>query len=153
MSKLPLTTYPTESLQKPSIKIDDISVVQNLYTDMIQTMEAEKGIGLAAPQIGKNIRIAIIGKDADKSLDDNLIIINPKIFSASRDTTESEEGCLSVPGVEEIISRHKKIKLRFTDLNGDEQKIKATGLFARVIQHEIDHLDGILIIDRADEIS
>ena len=78
--KLPLTLYPTESLQKPSAKVDDFSDVQNLYTDMVETMLAEKGIGLAAVQIGKNIQIAIINKDADESLSEHLMIINPKIF-------------------------------------------------------------------------
>lgn len=116
---------------------------------MIETMLAEGGIGLAAPQIGQNIRLAVINKEADKSLSDHLVIINPKIFSASREMEESKEGCLSIPGVEVKVLRHKKIKVRFLDKSGQEQKLKATGLLSQVFQHEIDHLDGILIIDRA----
>ena len=148
MSKLPLTLYPTPSLQQPSTKIDDVSAVQTLCSDMLETMEANKGVGLAAPQVGKNIRLAVISKDADKSLDEHLALINPKIFSASREMVEESESCLSIPGVEVKVARHRKIKIRYTDINGQEQKIKVTNFFARVLQHEIDHLDGILILDR-----
>jgi len=146
--KLPLILYPEPSLRIASTKIDDFLGVQNLCTDMIDTMEAEKGIGLAAVQIGKNIRAAIINRDADKSLKEHLVIINPKIFSASKEIDEDTEGCLSIPGVEVPVKRHRKIKVRYTDMNGEEHKIKAVNLFARVLQHEIDHLDGILILDR-----
>ena len=104
-------------------------------------------------EIGKNIQIAIINKDADESLSEHLMIINPKIFSSSKDLEEDEEGCLSIPGIEGVVPRHKKIKVRYTDINGQEQKLKATGLFARVLQHEIDHINGILFIDRATEIT
>ncbi len=149
MSKLPIILYPAPSLQKPSVKVVDFSVAAKLIPDMIETMLAEKGIGLAAPQIGQNIRLAVINKEADKSLEDHLVIINPKIFSASAETDEDKEGCLSVPGKEVMVARHRKIKVRYTGAGGQEQKLKATGLFARVLQHEIDHLDGILIIDRA----
>lgn len=147
--KLALVFYPSPSLQTPSKKIGDIKIAQKLIPDMIETMLAEGGIGLAAPQIGQNIRLAVINKEADKSLSDHLVIINPKIFSASREMEESKEGCLSIPGVEVKVMRHKKIKVRFLDKSGQEQKLKATGLLSQVFQHEIDHLDGILIIDRA----
>lgn len=146
--KLPLVFYPSRSLQTPSTKIDDIKIAQKLIPDMIETMLAERGIGLAAPQIGQNIRLAIINKEADPSLTDHLAIINPKIFSASRETEKSREGCLSIPGREVTIMRHKKIKVRFLDKFGKEQKLKASGLLAQVFQHEIDHLDGILILER-----
>jgi len=115
---------------------------------MIDTMIAAKGIGLAAVQVGHSIRLAIINKEADKSLKEHLAIINPKIFSASDEMDPEDEGCLSVPGKTCVVPRHRKIKVRYTDVFGQEQKLKATGLFARVIQHEIDHLDGILIISK-----
>lgn len=149
MSKLKLVLYPASSLQQPSQKVDDLELAKKLVPDMIDTMLAEKGIGLAAPQIGQNIRLAIINKDADKSLADHLVIINPKIFSASEEMNEDEEGCLSIPDFRAIVPRHKKIKVRFLDGNGLENKLKATGLLSRVLQHEIDHLDGVLITDRA----
>ena len=145
---LPLIYYPNPILKKESKKIDNFSDIKKLAQDMIETMDSNKGIGLAAPQIGKNIRLAIISKEADESLKDDLVLINPKIFSASKDMEIEKEGCLSVPNIEVDVKRHKKIKIRFLDENGKERKLKATGLFARVIQHEIDHLDGVLIIDK-----
>lgn len=146
--KLSLVLYPTPSLQKPSAKVVDFKAVKKLVPDMIETMEKEKGIGLAAVQVGHNIRLAIINKDADKSLKEHLVIINPKIFSAPDEMDVEEEGCLSIPGKTYPVARHRKIKIRYTDADGQEQRLKATGMFARVIQHEIDHLDGILIIDK-----
>jgi len=155
--KLPLVCYPNPQLNEPSKKIDDVFAAQNrireLCSDLIDTMEAEKGIGISAVQIGEPVRAAIIHTDADKSLDEHLAIVNPKIFSASRELEEGEEGCLSIPGVFGRVLRHKKIKVRFTDLEGNEQKIKATGLFSRVLQHEIDHMDGVLFIERASKIT
>ena len=148
MPKLQIITYPAKSLKEKSARVDDVDAVQKLCSDMVETMMAEKGIGLSAPQVGQNVRVIAIHKDADKSLDDNVIMINPKIFSASREKEKAEEGCLSFPGVFLDIERSKKIKVRYTDAGGREQKIKAANLFARVIQHEIDHLDGILFIDR-----
>ncbi len=149
MSKLSLVLYPASSLQKPSIKVVDFNAAKKLAPDMIETMIKNKGVGLAAVQIGQNIRLAIIHKDADKSLKDHLVIINPKIFSASVEKDTEEEGCLSIPNALGLVPRHRKIKVRYTDVNGVEIKIKAVGLFARVLQHEIDHLDGILFIKRA----
>lgn len=148
-----LVYYPDPLLNKLSVKAGHVKAVQQLCSDLIDTMEAEKGIGISAVQIGELIRVGVIHKDADKSLEDHLVIINPKIFSASDDAEEGEEGCLSIPGVFGQVLRHKKIKVRFTDLQGQEQKIKATKLFGRVLQHEIDHMDGVLFIDRATKIT
>ncbi|MBI2050655.1 MAG: peptide deformylase [Parcubacteria group bacterium] len=151
--KLPLVYYPDPRLNEPSKKVREFSGVQKLCSDLIDTMEASKGIGISAVQIGELLRVAIIHKDADKELNEHLVIINPKIFSASPDMEEGEEGCLSIPGVFGQVPRHKKIKVRFADVQGTEQKIKATGLFSRVLQHEIDHMDGILFIERASKIT
>lgn len=148
-----IVLYPAPSLQLPSEIVRNFSELKTLVPDMIDAMIAAKGIGIAAPQIGKNIRCAIIHKDADKSLAEHLVIVNPKIFSASRETEIKNEGCLSIPGVDVPIARHKKIKVRFTDIYGNEHKVKAVNFFARVLQHEIDHLDGILITDRTKEIA
>ena len=147
--KLPLILYPAPSLQKPSDKVTDFKAAQKLALDMIDTMLSAKGIGLAAPQIGQNTRLAIIHKDADPTLKDHLVIINPKIFSKGTEMDTEEEGCLSIPGALGLVPRYRKIKVRYTDASGQEQKLKAVGLFARVLQHEIDHLDGILFIERA----
>ncbi|MDP3995315.1 MAG: peptide deformylase [bacterium] len=153
MKKTPLIYYPNPLLLKASKKVDDVKGALELCKTLIAAMEAEKGIGISAVQIGEPVRAGIIHKDADASLSEHLIIINPKIFSASKDMEEGEEGCLSIPGVFGMVSRRKKIKVRYMDVEGVEHKIKATGLFARVLQHEIDHMDGVLFIDRATSIT
>jgi len=149
--KKEIIKYPNPLLRKKSTKVDDISSVQKLCSDILETMEKEKGIGLSAVQIGEIVRICAIHKDADKSLNEHIIMINPKIFSFSREKCQEDEGCLSFPGKFEKIKRSKKIKVRYTDVSGQEKKIKATGLFARVIQHELDHMDGVLIVDREEK--
>lgn len=151
--KIPLVLYPNPLLLEASKKVDDVKGAAQLCENLIDTMEAAKGIGISAVQIGEPVRAGIIHKDADASLDEHLVIINPKIFSASKDMEDGEEGCLSIPRVFGQVLRHKKIKVRYTDLEGVEHKIKATGLFARVLQHEIDHMDGILFLDRATKIT
>lgn len=114
---------------------------------MIETMYAADGAGLAAPQIGQNIRLAIIGKDAAPDQKD-WVIINPKIIKHSWKRTRDEEGCLSIPGVKKEVARFAKITVKTLDAKGRPLNFQAENLFARVIQHEIDHLDGILIVDK-----
>ncbi|MFH1412808.1 MAG: peptide deformylase [bacterium] len=127
-----------------SKKIISHKEFQQLCLDLSQTMVRDDGAGLAAPQIGKNIcLIAINIKDGV------LIMINPKIVKTSLTKEWGEEGCLSVPDVFGKVKRFKKIKCKFLDKSGKEKNIQAKGMMARVIQHEIDHLDGILFIDKA----
>jgi peptide deformylase len=110
----------------------------------MKTMKEKDGVGLAAPQVGQNIRlIAVNTKDGVACM------INPKITKKSWAKEWSEEGCLSVPGVYGQVKRHKKINCVYLDKNGAKIKIQAEGLMAVVIQHETDHLDGILFIDKA----
>jgi len=106
---------------------------QKLISDMVETMHEEKGIGLAAPQIGKSIRLVIIAHK-----DEPLAMFNPRIFYKSIRKEVDQEGCLSVPG--------------FTDRAGETIFLKAEGLLSRVIQHELDHLDGVLFIDKAENL-
>ena len=121
--------------------------IQDLIPEFIETMHKKDGVGLAAPQIGKNIRmIAVRHKDGD------LVMFNPKFFRKSLIKEWGEEGCLSVPNKYGQVKRSKKVVLKYIDLNGDEKKITAQGMLARVIQHEVDHLDGILFIDKAKDI-
>lgn len=110
---------------------------------MVKTMEAEKGIGLAAPQVESDLRICVARVD-----NTIYILVNPKIKSFSRKKEVFEEGCLSFPGKFFPVKRPVKVKIKARDINGKKIKIKAEGLLARVLQHEIDHLDGILVIDR-----
>lgn len=149
MSKiLPIIINPNPILRKKSqdVNLETISdpKFQELLMDMEETMLKEDGVGLAAPQIGKNIRVISI-----KAEDKNFFIINPTITKASWKKNWDEEGCLSVPNIFGKVERHKKINLIYFNEKGKKQKLATSGFLARVIQHEIDHLDGILFIDKA----
>ena len=111
--------------------------------NMIETMQNEKGVGLAAPQVGKSIRMIVVGSENQP-----IAMINPEITFFSKETVVANEGCLSLPGEEYKIERAKKIRFKYYDIDGRKVKMKAKGLLARVVQHEIDHLDGILIPDK-----
>ena len=142
---LPIYTYGNAVLRKEAEEIkSDYPNIKKLIEDMYETMHHADGVGLAAPQIGKNIRLIVVRhKDVD------LVIINPKISRKSLAKEWDEEGCLSVPGKYGQVKRHKKIYVNYLDQNGDKKKIIAEGFLARIIQHENDHLNGILFIDRA----
>jgi peptide deformylase len=142
---LPLTLYPSETLKTPGEKIprNEIASLKALREDMIETMYKERGVGLAAQQIGKTLQMCVI--DVDGTV---YTLFNPKITSSSQQMHTDEEGCLSVPGKFFPIERHWKVTVRYLDENGLQQKMRASGLLARAIQHEVDHLNGILILDR-----
>lgn len=118
--------------------------IRNLIPVMFDSLRVADGIGLAAPQIGRSIRLAVIEVEGKR-----IVLINPKITSFSREKILFEEGCLSLPGEFFLIERSERITVRYEDENGVEIKKRASGLLAIVIQHEVDHLDGILIADRA----
>ncbi|MBF0543780.1 MAG: peptide deformylase [Candidatus Riflebacteria bacterium] len=125
---------------EPVTQIDDS--IRQLAKDMFETMYKANGVGLAAPQIGRNIRLVTIDVESNP-----IILINPEIKkSVGKDT--AEEGCLSVPGLREKVQRANKVIAFAIDLEGNTIEITAEGLMARAIQHEIDHLEGILFIDR-----
>ena len=156
MSKiLQIVTHPNKILRKISEEIDVLKPkntlktkeFSDLLTDMTETMIKKDGVGLAAPQIGKNIRVIVV-------VIDNKIItmINPKITKRSWSKEAREEGCLSVPKTYGKVKRHKQINCTYIDKNGKNKKLKLEKMNARVIQHEIDHLDGILFIDKAKNI-
>lgn len=135
--------YGEEPLRKESEEIKTIdNGLLSLIEDMFKTMYASKGLGLAAPQIGVNIRLAVIDLGEDP-----LVFINPKIIKKSGKEV-CQEGCLSFPGLFENVSRAKRIVVRAFDKDGSEYELEAEGLLARAIQHELDHLDGVLFIDR-----
>ena len=153
-----------EQLGKPSLEIfklgdnvlrenaKRISKVDNsirtLAKEMLQSMYAAKGIGLAAPQIGINKELLVIDVNYDDSAAEPLILINPEISSYGTTLNSYEEGCLSIPGVYLNVIRPSTIKLKFRDEMGRPRKMKADGLLARCIQHEMDHLNGVLFVDR-----
>ena len=161
---LPIIINPNPILRKKSVQIkhDEIKTkkIQRLCLDMAKTMKKKDGVGLAAPQIGKNIMLIavnikeIYGRVLKQKIDkknDIVCMINPKIIKKSWAKELGDEGCLSVPDVFGKVKRHRKIICKYLDKKGKEVKIEANGLMARVIQHEIDHLDGILFIDKADD--
>lgn len=149
MPILSILTIPESSLRQKSVAVKptEILKLKPLFLDMIETMYCADGVGLAAPQIGQNIRLAIIGKEGTTDKKD-WILINPKIVKHSWKRVKDEEGCLSVPGVRKEVARFAKITIKALDVKGKPINFQAEDLFARVIQHEIDHLDGILIIDK-----
>jgi peptide deformylase len=122
-------------------------MLASLIRDMRETMKKEKGVGLAAPQIGVNKRLILV--ETEQGIE---VFINPKIVSSSKAMVESEEGCLSVPKVYGMVRRHKKIKLKALKEDGTPVRLTATGLPAIIFQHEIDHLDGVLFIDKVEKI-
>ncbi len=149
LSMLEVIVNPNPILRKMSQPVADVlnPEIQELIPQMIETMLAEDGVGLAAPQIGKNIRMVVIRYE-----DEDLTLINPLVVTKSFFKEWGEEGCLSVPGKIGEVKRYKRVKVKFLDAENKEQILEAQGLLARILQHEIDHLDGVLFIDKARKI-
>ena len=122
--------------------------IKKLAENMIETMINRDGIGLAAPQISKSIRLIIVN-----TKNGPLVMVNPVITKKSLLKEWDEEGCLSIPNTFGQVRRHKNVRVQFIDEDGKARQIEAKGLLARVIQHEVDHLDGILFIDKAKNIT
>ena len=152
--KKKIVLYTDQKLRKKSTNVFKITnSVKRLAKDMLDTMKSNGGMGLSAIQIGKPKRIIVYEyTKSDESKDPNpdipqKILINPKIISLSSNCTEDEEGCLSFPKLYGVVKRSDNIKIEALDIDGNKLELNAKGLEARVIQHEIDHLDGILFID------
>ncbi|HCX90847.1 MAG: peptide deformylase [Deltaproteobacteria bacterium CG12_big_fil_rev_8_21_14_0_65_43_10] len=146
MSILKILTYPDPVLKEKSKSVEFIDEkIKKLAEDMIETMYAAPGIGLAAPQVGESLRVITV--DVTRKGEDLIVLINPEIISGEGECAE-EEGCLSVPDLKEIVQRKEKVLVKGLDIQGRKIQIPAKGLLAIAFQHEIDHLDGILIIDR-----
>ena len=129
----------------PLEKVDDD--IRKLMKDMLETMYDAPGIGLAAVQIGILKRLVVLDVSKDENKKDPLFLINPEIISKSENSSVYEEGCLSLPGQFAEIERPAECFLKYIDLNGKEKKLKANGLLSTCIQHEVDHLNGVLFID------
>ena len=144
--------FPDQDLRikaKPVENFDD--ELKTLTDDMFETMHSVNGIGLAATQIGVAKQVAVIDISPEKN--EPLVIVNPAIQILDPSKTEDyDEGCLSVPGFFEKISRPSDIKLTYQDLNGKKQEIKPEGLLTKVVQHELDHLNGRLFVDHISEL-
>ena len=132
-------------VSEPVNKVD--KEIKHLMDDMLETMYAAPGIGLAAVQIGILKRVIVIDLSKDNEKKDPIFIVNPKILSQSKELVAYEEGCLSIPNQFAEIERPKSCILEYLDYSGNKKEIEAQGLLATCIQHEIDHLNGILFID------
>ncbi len=148
MSKKKIIIEPDPILRQKSIyleKVDD--EIRCLLDDMLETMYSAPGIGLAAVQIGILKRLVVIDVSKEKDKKNPLLLINPEIISKSKSTSIHEEGCLSLPGYFAEIERPAECYVKYIGYNGKKKEIKASGLLSTCIQHEIDHLDGVLFID------
>lgn len=144
----PILRYGAEVLHQPASPVTEITAdVQQLIGDMIQTMYAAPGIGLAATQVGVGLRIFVADLSVGQDAGQLLTFINPE-FVDYEGTQFEEEGCLSVPGFNATVARPARAILKGLDRDGNEQVIEATGLLARCFQHEMDHLEGTVFVDR-----
>jgi peptide deformylase len=144
------TGTENEVLRKKSQPVRAVTgEIRSFALDMIKTMEAEEGIGLAAPQVGRHIRMIVCKLNPTEANEVVIPMINPALLHLSDETESGEEGCLSIPGTWGQVVRAKTILVRYTDLKGSESTLELSDFNARIVQHEIDHLDGILFTDKA----
>lgn len=138
-------------LRQPAKRIAKVDQsIRQLAQQMLQTMYSADGIGLAAPQVGINKQIIVIDCEPDNPENPPLVLINPEIKRFTDNSCNYQEGCLSVPGVYMEVTRPEEIEVTYKDENGRPQTLKANGLLARAIQHEIDHLNGVMFVDRVE---
>jgi peptide deformylase len=146
MALLPILHYPDPRLHKVAARVERVDDrIRGLIRDLAETMYAAPGIGLAATQVDVHERVLVI--DVSEPRDQLLTFVNPEILEASGEA-ESEEGCLSVPGVFEKVTRAERVTVRALDATGEPFELTAEGLLAICIQHEIDHLDGKVFVER-----
>ena len=152
MSILKVARLGHPVLRKPArpLESSEISgtVFQRLIDDMFDTMHEYQGIGLAASQVHESVRLFVAGVDDDEGGLPPVVMVNPEIVPVGDSTEDDWEGCLSIPDIRGRVSRTTDIQVRSLDRDGHEQSMTASGLAARVIQHETDHLDGVLFLDR-----
>jgi peptide deformylase len=146
---LEIHTLGADALRQPAQRIGKVNdQVRELARDMLRSMYTAKGIGLAAPQVAVYQQLLVIDLDLENAATPPLVLINPEITAASAGLDTYEEGCLSIPGVYLDVVRPTAIELSYRDEMGRPRKMKADGLMARCIQHEMDHLNGVLFVDR-----
>ena len=156
MAILDIVTFPEPSLRLKSKQVTKFDTeLQTLIDNMFETMRAAPGVGLAAPQIGESLRLVVVEYTEDE--DENAkpkkyVLVNPEIIRRSEEMVTDIEGCLSLPGLAGMVERHEAVTVKAKNRFGKPLKIEADGWLARIFQHEIDHLDGVLYIDRAEEV-
>ena len=145
MSVLQVLHIPDERLRKVAKPVEEVNAeIQRIVDDMFETMYAEEGIGLAATQVDIHQRIIVI--DVSENRDERLVLINPELLEKSGETG-IEEGCLSIPEQRALVPRAEKVKIRALDRDGKPFELEADGLLAICIQHEMDHLNGVIFVD------
>lgn len=148
MAVLQLCVYPDPVLRQKAKRVKKIDgSILKLIDDMVETMYETGGVGLAAPQVGVSLRVAVIEIPGE----DTIMMVNPEVVKRSGEM-EVTEGCLSVPGYRGDIKRSEKVTVKALDRNGKEFRIKGEGLLAEALEHETDHLDGVLYIDHLDSV-
>lgn len=166
-AKLRIELYPTEVLRTKASPVSEIDEsMRAIAARMIELMRGAQGIGLAAPQVGLPIRLFVAHVPPDpeaddpaelgevpESCDEPQVFFNPEIVEFSRDLEPYDEGCLSLPGITGEVNRPSTVTMRAMDAQGNPVEVRATGLLARCWQHEIDHLDGVLILDKMSQMS
>jgi peptide deformylase len=149
MSKQEILTYPDKFLKEPAKPVENIDeMIQKLIEDMAETMYAAPGVGLAAIQIGSDKRLFVYDESPGESKHQYRVIINPKIIESEGLMVSENEGCLSVPDFRSDVKRAARVLVEGLDRNGAPLRVEAEGFLAVVMQHEIDHLNGTLFIDR-----
>jgi len=152
MAVTPIVKIPSPVLTTRCDAIKELtSDIKSIATDLLDTLRDPQthGVGLAAPQIGHKLAMCLVVKQIKEQPLQEFLLINPKITKFSTSTDIRWEGCLSIPDLYCRVQRSKEVTLEYTDLSGKLQKLKASGFFARVIQHELDHLQGVLITDKS----
>ena len=147
MSRLPIVIHPDPRLKKVCAPVEDAKTMAGLIDDMFATMYDAPGIGLAAPQVGKNARILVMDCSDKDAEPEPLAMINPEIIASSEETNDHEEGCLSIPDQFGWVTRPKEVTVRWLCPEAEEMEKRYDGLWATCVQHEIDHLNGRLFID------
>jgi peptide deformylase len=151
MAERPLRYLGDPVLRQKAVAVEELTAeVRQLIEDMFDTMYAEDGVGLAAPQVGVSQRVIVIDpREPDIA---PFALVNPEVVEVSEEVERGEEGCLSIPGLKEIVERPSAVRVEGMDRDGERIVIEADGLLARILQHEVDHLDGILFLDRVSSI-
>lgn len=156
MAIRPIVFIPDPVLRRKARKVTAVDKdLQVLIDDMIETLRDAPGVGLAAPQVGVSLRLIVVeyGDDEDEEAPKKLFaVINPEITSASEEVVDGVEACLSIPRLMGDVSRHEKVVVKGLNRHGKPVKYKLSGWLARIFQHEIDHLDGVLYTDRASKV-
>ena len=156
MAVLEIVTVPHPTLRRNARKVTDFGPkLQTLIDDMVETMRVAPGVGLAAPQVDVSLRVILaeFGDEEDETVEPSLYaVVNPEIMRPSRETVIGTEGCLSIPMLVGDVERNESVTVKGFSRRGQPMKIKAKGWLARIFQHEVDHLNGVLFTDRAIEI-